>query len=184
MDFFENGFSLELLLGMLKRRAWIAAVLFSVILTVAVSMALFLPDLYKSSAVILVDGQQIPQEFVRATVTMALDRRLQTIGQEVQSRSRLEQLAEQFGLYSDLKAKGADGEVVAAAMRRDIEVSLKGAGNSGTVAFAIGYTSPEKQKVALVANALAEAYIAENEKMRVSVSHGTEEFLGQQLDVT
>lgn len=184
MNLFENGFSLEIAFGMLKRHAWTAAILFSVVLTMAVSLALFLPNLYSGSAVILVEGQQIPQEFVRATVTMALDRRLQTIGQEVLSRSRLEQLAGQMGLYVDLKEKGMDGEVIAAAMRQDIQVNLKGVGNSGTVAFVISYTSREPQKVALVANTLADIYIAENEKMRVAVSHGTEEFLRRQLEET
>ena len=185
MDLFANGIDLHLLIDMLRRRLWIAVILFSVIFTTIVSLIKFLPNIYTSSALILVEGQQIPQEYVRSTVTMGLERRLQTISQEILSRSRLEQLIEQFRLYADLKEQGNSGEVVAAAMRRDIGIEVRGrrSGIGGdTVAFEIRYTSPDPQKAMQVATALASLYIEENLKVRSEQSEGTSKFLRAELE--
>jgi len=47
----------------------------------------FLPSSNRSSALVLVDRQQVPEAFVRPTVTSGLETRLQTISQEVFSRA-------------------------------------------------------------------------------------------------
>ena len=65
MNLFPNGFSLELALAMLKRRLWLAIALFSIVLTIAGSLAVFLPNIYSATAVIMVEGQQVPTDFVR-----------------------------------------------------------------------------------------------------------------------
>jgi len=40
-----------------------------VVLVVAILVAVLLPSIYQSSSTILIEEQQIPQEFVRSTVT-------------------------------------------------------------------------------------------------------------------
>src|SRR5438034_7978020 len=45
---------------------------------------------YRSTALVLVDRQQVPETFVHPTVTSELETRLHTISQEILSRSRLE----------------------------------------------------------------------------------------------
>lgn len=188
MDVFANGFSFELLLNILRRRIWIAVVLFCAIFTTGVSLLLFLPNIYSAKAVILIEGQSIPSEFVRPTVTMGAERRLQSISQDLLSRSRLEKLTEEFGLYRDLKLKGTPGEGIAVAMRQDIGIqraSRGGAmGGSGgdTMAFEVSYTSPDPEKAMQIANQLASDYIEENMKIRERLSLGTTNFLQQQLD--
>jgi len=188
MDIFANGFSFELLLDILRRRIWIAIVLFCVILTAGVSFLLFLPNLYTAKAVLLVEGQSIPSDFVRQTVTMGVERRLQSISQDLLSRSRLEKLAEEFGLYRDLKQKGASGDDIAGAMRRDITIRNTSRGGTvggtggGTMAFEVSYTSPNPEGAMRVANKLASDYIEENMKIREQLSFGTTGFLQQQLD--
>jgi polysaccharide chain length determinant protein (PEP-CTERM system associated) len=188
MDLFANGFSLELFLNILRRHIWIAIVLFCVIFTAGVSLLLFLPNLYTAKAVLLVEGQSIPSEFVRQTVTMGVERRLQSISQDLLSRSRLEKLAEEFELYNDLKQKGASGDVIAGAMRRDINIrstsrgGIVGGSGGGTMAFEVGYTNPNPERAMQVANKLASDYIDENMKIREQLSLGTSAFLRQQLD--
>lgn len=188
MDIFANGFSLELLFDILRRRIWIAIVLFCVILTAGVSLLLFLPNVYTATAVLLVEGQSIPSDFVRQTVTMGVERRLQSISQDLLSRSRLEKLTEEFGLYRDLKQKGASSDDIARAMRRDIAIRNTSRGGTvggtggGTMAFEVSYTSPNPEGAMQVANKLASDYIEENMKMREQLSLGTTGFLQQQLD--
>ncbi|NOT54885.1 MAG: hypothetical protein HOP18_09795 [Deltaproteobacteria bacterium] len=187
MDLFANGFNLDLFLNILKRHIWIATVLFCLIFTTGTSFLLFLPNLYTAKAVLLVEGQSIPSEFVRQTVTMGVERRLQAISQDLLSRSRLEKLAEEFQLYDDLKQKGASGDVIAGAMRLDINIrnAVRGGnvgGSGGGMAFEVSYVSPDPEKAMQVANKLASDYIEENTKIRERLSLGTSGFLRQQLD--
>jgi polysaccharide chain length determinant protein (PEP-CTERM system associated) len=184
------GRALEAARDILRRRRWLAALTFGGALAAVLSVVLFLPDVYRSSATVLIDRQQIPDDLVRSTVTSDLEIRLHTISQEILSRSRLETLIERFGLYRDLRRKSPVEEVVER-MRDDISLQLlKGTdrggdrGERGTVAFKVSYTGSDPQKAALVANTLASFYIEENLKARERQAAGTAEFLRVQLEDT
>jgi polysaccharide chain length determinant protein (PEP-CTERM system associated) len=141
-----------------------------------------LPDLYQSTALVMIERQQVPEAFVRATVTSELEIRLHTISQEILSRSRLESLISRMGLYSDLRGKA---EEAVDRMRRDIRLELRGAdanrGNT-TTSFALSYRGRDPQTVATVTNTLASFYIEENLKARERQATGTAEFLKVQLN--
>jgi polysaccharide chain length determinant protein (PEP-CTERM system associated) len=175
---------LDALRAVIARRYPLALAVFAGAFAVAASVVAFLPDVYRSSATVLIERQQIPDELVRSTVTSQLEIRLQTISQEILSRSRLEPLIEQFGLYADLK-KRAPVEEVIERMRNDIRLDLKGGDrrrDSATVAFTLSYTGSDPEKVALVTNTLASYYIQENLKVRERQATGTAEFLRVQLE--
>jgi succinoglycan biosynthesis transport protein ExoP len=168
----------------LGRRGWLALLTFLGVATAVFSVVGFLPDVYRSSATVLIDRQQIPDELVRSTVTSNLEVRLHTITQEILSRSRLEALIERFGLYSQLRRRAPVEEVVQR-MRDDIRLELKSGerrGDRATVAFSISYVGADPQKVALVTNTLASFYIEENLKARERQAAGTAEFLRVQLE--
>ncbi len=182
MNPFANGITPELLLGMLKRRVWIAVSLFGLIMSATIGLVVVLPNIYTARALILVEGQQIPQDYVRSTVTMGVERRLQVISQEILSRSRLVQLVKQFDLYQDLRQKEIPEDMLAVAMRKDIAINIAAKGGQGdTVAFEISFTNPDPQKVMQVANTLASFYIDENLKVREQQALGTSEFLRAEL---
>jgi polysaccharide chain length determinant protein (PEP-CTERM system associated) len=178
---------LEEAFAVARRRGWLALIVFVVPFTIAASLAVFLPAIYRSSATVLVDRQQIPEAFVRPTVTSALETRLQTITQEVLSRSRLEQLITRFGLYPELR-KHASTEVLIERMRQDIQLEIKGVDprgrGSATVAFALSYRGPNPSTVAQVTNTIASFYIEENLRVREKQATGTAEFLKVQLQET
>src|SRR5882762_9423561 len=175
------------LLAVWRRRKYLALLTFAVPMAAGVSFVIFLPNIYKSTATVLVDRQQIPETFVRSTVTSALETRLQTISQEVLSRSRLEDLINRFGLYVDLR-KHAPLEEVIGRMRSDIKLELKSAELRGlreaTVAFTIAYQGSDPETVSVVTNTLASFYIEENVKARERQATGTAEFLKSQLGET
>lgn len=186
MDEFEsqsNGFqhSFEIL----KRRKWLALVSFMAALAAGVTIVTFLPEVYRSSATVLIERQQIPDELVRATVTSTLETRLYTISQQILSRSRLEPLISQFGLYTELQGK-LPTELIIDRMRKNIGLELRGGeqrrGNTTTVAFTISYSGRDAQKVAIVTNTLASFYIEENLKVREQQAVGTADFLRTQLE--
>ncbi len=177
-----RGGGLDRVWALWNRRKWLGIVVFLVPLTAATAMIMALPDLYQSSALVMVERQQVPESFVRATVTSELEIRLRTITQEILSRSRLESLINQMGLYPDLKNRGSSEEAVGR-MRRDIRLELLGAeaGRSTTTAFTLSYRGRDPQTVAVVTNTVASFFIEENLKARERQATGTAEFLKVQL---
>ena len=84
--------TLDLALAVLSRRKWLALIVLLLTLAGGVGVVAALPEIYKSTATVLIERQQIPDEFVQSTVTSTLETRLQTISQDILSRSRLEEL--------------------------------------------------------------------------------------------
>ena len=183
----QKSSGIDLALAVWSRRKWLVILPFAASMSGAVSLVTFLPNIYRSTATVLVDRQQIPETIVRSTVTSALETRLHTISQEILSRSRLEALINRFGLYGDLQ-KQLPFEEIIRHMRRDIKLELRSAEVRGlhdaTVAFTIAYQGSGPDTVALVANTLASFYIEENLKARERQATGTAEFLKVQLGET
>lgn len=181
-----RGSGYEAVRGVWRRRKWLALPVFAGVCTAVMSVAAFLPDVYRSAATILVERQKVPEAFVQSTVTSGIDSRLQTITQQILSRARLEGLIDRFGLYADMRQR-VPLEQVVERMRQDVRLELKGqqqnrAADSPTIAFTIGYSGHDPQAVAQVTNTLASFYIEENLKVREQQAAGTVEFLRVQLD--
>jgi polysaccharide biosynthesis transport protein len=178
-------FSVDAVLDVLRRRRWLAIAVLSLGLTATVSVVLFLPSIYTGRAFVLVEGQQIPENFVRSTVTTAVETRIYTLSREILSRQRLESLINTFNLYEDLRKRSSIEQVINQ-MRADIgieirNVDLRARQDSATVAFNLTYSAPDANKVATVTNALAGFYIEENLKARERQVAGTTEFVQAQL---
>src|SRR5258707_8823776 len=125
-----------------RRRRLLITFVFVAVLASAVTFALYLPDLYRSSAVLLVE-RPVPEVYVRPAVSGELESRLHVIKQEVMSRGRLTDLINRFDLYPDLRRQvPMDG--VLDQMRHDIDVELTGpeqvSGRKTTVSFKLRYT--------------------------------------------
>ena len=179
-----RGGGLDRVWALWNRRKWLGIVVFLLPLTAATAVIMALPDLYQSTALVMIERQQVPEAFVRSTVTSELEIRLHTISQEILSRSRLESLVTRMGLYSDLKGPGA-AEAAVDRMRRDIRLDLRSADatrGGTTTSFALSYRGKDPQTVAVVTNTLASFYIEENLKARERQATGTAEFLKVQLN--
>jgi len=177
---------LETVLEIWSRRKRVALMVFAAFFAAAASLTVSLPDLYRATATVLVETRQVSETLVQPTLTAELETRIQTIRQEVMSRTRLWNLITQFDLYQNLKKKGVPFDKIIDQMRRDIDLELKGvepqaSGRSPTIAFEIGYSGRDPQIVASVANLLASFYISENTKIREGQAVRTAEFLKAQL---
>lgn len=183
----QKGVAVERLRSAWGRRKWLAVLVFLLPSVAAASVIFALPTFYRSTALVLVERQQVPEAFVPATVTSELETRLHTISQEILSRSRLEALITRFGLYPGLRKQEPTEEIVER-MRKDFKLELKTTDTKGrpsaTTAFALSYRGPDPRTVALVTNTLASMYIEENLKLRERQSAGTADFLKVQLGET
>jgi polysaccharide chain length determinant protein (PEP-CTERM system associated) len=161
------------------RRIWYIVIPFTVIMIAATLYAFYLPKMYRATTLVLVTRQKVPESFVRPTVTSKIEDRLQLIGQEIMSRTRLEQVIAEFKLYSE-EAKSLSQEEITELMRKNIQVELKG--KEGF--FTISYIGKDPRIVTMVTNKLASRFIEENLKLREQQAQGTSDFLSVELNAT
>ena len=160
------------------------------ILLLAVIIAFALPPIYLSQSTILIEGQQIPEEYVQSTITGYVEERIHMITQQIMSRTRLMEIVNQFNLYPDLKAKYTTGDIIQK-MREDIELETisadvmdkkSGRATTATIAFNLSYEGKNPPIVQKVANRLASLYLEQNLKTREQQASETTDFLQQELD--
>jgi len=163
-------------LDIARRRIWLIIIPFVLVSTATAIVAKRTPNLYRSETVILVVPQRIPESYVRSTITSRIEDRLQSIGQQILSRTRLERIILDFDLYAGDR-RTAPMENVVEIMRRDIEVeTVKGD------AFKVTYVSGDPKAAMEVTNRLASLFIEENRRDREVLADGTNQFLESQLE--
>ena len=167
------------------RRKTLGILVFALVLAGSLSLVSSLPSIYRSTATVLVDRRDVAEAFARGAVTGELETRLETISQEVLSRSRLEELIKRFDLYPEMRKRGP-AEAAIDQMRRDIRREVKATepssgSRSATISFSLGYRGREPETVARVTNALASLYVEENMRLRERQATGTAQFLRSQL---
>ena len=108
----EKSFNIHDYIEILLRRIWYIVIPFVIVLAGACIYAFTSHKEYRASTLILVTPQKVPEAFVRPTVTSKIEDRLQSISQEIMSRTRLERVIQEFNLYSDLRNKAPMAVVV------------------------------------------------------------------------
>lgn len=169
-----------------RRKRLLVIVIFCGIMLTLLPVFLLKP-VYKSTATILIESQEIPKEFVRSTVTGYIEERLQSITQIALNRANLLGMVEQFNLYNDRRASLTNEELVEL-MRKDIEMTpiqadVMGTGGmpvSATIAFSLSYKSKTPRNALNTTNALVSLFLEENYKNRESRAMTTFGFLEKQ----
>jgi protein tyrosine kinase modulator len=175
----ENGIlNLRDYLAIARHRAAVILLTTMAVTTIVVMVVKRMPNLYRAETMILVDPQQVPNNYVASTVSTNISDRLSTIQQEVTSPSRLKRLIDSMHLGNP--GNKSEQEVIAS-MQRAITVQVVEQGGRGLSAFRVGYSGRDPVEVAAVANRLAEVFISENLKARERQSYGTAEFLDDEL---
>src|SRR5512138_3726069 len=113
----------EDVLQILKSRIWVLLLPFAVIAAATAVWVHRLPDQYRSETVILVVPQRVPESYVRSTVTTRVEDRLQSLVQQILSRTRLERIIQDFNLYAT-ERRTAIMEDIVQRMRSDISIQV------------------------------------------------------------
>ncbi len=174
----------------LKRRKWVWFISAGVLLTIALAVAALWPPSYRSFATILIERQEIPQDFVRTTVTTFADQRLAAIRQQVMTTANLIQVINKYDLYAEERAKHPIEQVV-----RDMSEAIgmdtvsaevldprTGRASEVTIAFTVSYRHESPTVAQRVANELTSLYLNENLKARTQLTEQTSKFLSDEAD--
>jgi polysaccharide chain length determinant protein (PEP-CTERM system associated) len=166
----------EEVLAIAWHRKWLITVPFVVAVVCTALVAHSLPRRYRSETVILVVPQRIPESYVKSTVTTHVEDRLSSLREQILSRSRLERVIQDFGLYAELQRTAVMEDVVAA-MRQDIDLKVEH-GDS----FRVSFISDVPATAQKVTQRLASLFIEENVRERTSQAEGTNQFLDSQME--
>jgi polysaccharide chain length determinant protein (PEP-CTERM system associated) len=141
-----------------------------------------LPPRYKSNTLILVEQPTMPKNYVLPNINDDLQARLQSITQQILSRTRLLTIIDKMNLYGG-KSSGATEDQKVAMMRKDIDIELvHDQHNEEITAFKINYSAHDPHLAQQVTTALTDLFITENLKVREAQSEGTTKFIEDQLE--
>ena len=164
-----------------RRRRWILSTFcFVTLATILVSFVM--PAQYKSEATILVEQQQVPETYVKPTSTTNLLQTLQSMTQDILSRTRLLQIIDEFNLYSSERKRLGPDELVAL-MKKNIEIEPLGENQDrrSANAFRISFIAGNRSIAQAVVSRLTSLFIVENLKTREDQAKTTTLFLEDQL---
>lgn len=171
--------------GMLRRR-WLLIVLPA--LAGAVSgygLTRILPKRYTSQALMLVERQQVPNDFVQPVITEDLNARIANIEEQTLSRTRLQPLIERYGLFKkDAGQKSMDDLVLVlqkAVTLTPVEPVVR-AKEPIIPGFYLSVTLDNPRIAQQVCADITSMFIDEDIRQRERSAEGTTNFLQTQLD--
>lgn len=169
-------------LGLARRHAWHFLVPFFFGWLIVWSASWFMPSVYRSGTLILVEEPTVPQQFVMTNVAGDLQNRLNSITQQILSRTRLLHIIEQFDLYGKDRQHVSPDDLVER-MRKDIEIELvRSPDRQQLTSFNIYYSARDPHTAQQVTSELSNLFISENLEVRQQQSENTTRFLEEQLD--
>jgi polysaccharide chain length determinant protein (PEP-CTERM system associated) len=176
--------------AIVKRRRWALIVPALAVFLLSVVVIMVWEPVYRSTSTILIEEQEIPREYVMATVTSYAEQRLQSINQRIMSSSRLLEIINRFNLYADKRNRFTTEEIVENMRKKDIKFSTitadivdprSGVVKPATIAFSLSYEGKNPLVVQQVANVLASLYLEENIRVVQQQTTSTSKFLEDEM---
>jgi protein tyrosine kinase modulator len=171
-------------LAMLRRR-WVLIVVLAVIgPPLAYGVSLLLPNRYKSQTLVLIQPPTVPVTIVPQVDATDISQRLASMQQQILSRTRLEPIIRQFGLYSrDISRVPMDDLV--ARLQKAIEVipiqPMAETRTNNLPGFYVNVTLDKARAAQAVCNAVTSMFIEENLRLHERQLEQTTDFLSEQL---
>jgi polysaccharide chain length determinant protein (PEP-CTERM system associated) len=167
-------------IAILKRRRWVLLVPALVLPFVGLGVTFLVQPHYISQTLVLVEQQQIPDDYVKPIVSQDWNARLASMKEQILSRSLLQPVIERFGLYADRKLPMEE--------RLDLTrkaISIKPihseAGTNGLPGFFIAFTASQPRLAQQVCGEVSSLFVRENLRVREQTAEGTTVFLEGQL---
>jgi polysaccharide chain length determinant protein (PEP-CTERM system associated) len=177
----SEGIDFEHYLALGRRRVWyFLPPLFLGWLVVWVA-SWVMPSVYRSSTLILVEQPTVPQQYVVSNINGSIENRLDSITQQILSRTRLLRIIEKLNLYANERGRVSADELVER-LRNDIEIELVRSGKNELTSFNVYYSARDPHIAQEVTSELTSLFISENLEIRQQQSENTTKFLTSQLE--
>jgi len=171
----ERTYTVDELLGAVKRRWRWMAVVAAAVFAVAALVIARLPNEYRARALVMVEPLHPHPDLVVPVISRTLDERVKSVRSQVYARQLMATAIEELKLYSQVREKdGMDAAVDA--LRNDTEVH-----GEGDDAFSITVRSRDAAVAAKTANRLSELFIEGNLQVRAGQVARTRDVIAQQL---
>jgi uncharacterized protein involved in exopolysaccharide biosynthesis len=186
----DDGARLLERIAVLRRRLPLVLGTFATLASLTLLAAFLWPPTFQSTGIVLIEQQEVPEEFVRSAVTSYADQRVKMISQRVMTTANLLEIIRKYDLYSD-RQRREPREKLLERMRDDIGLEMisadvvdpvQGRATKATIAFAVSYRSGDAERAAKVANELTTLYLNENVETRKQLAADTAQFLRQEAE--
>jgi polysaccharide chain length determinant protein (PEP-CTERM system associated) len=164
------------------RSRWLIVVPLVTCSFAALVVSAILPDVYESDMLVQIIPQRVPDSYVRSTVTLKAEDRINAVAQQVMSRTQLEQMIRELDLYRQERTQFPMEDVVEK-MRSAIVIDLvRRSGNMSPVdAFHVKFRYNDAAMATRVTQRLGTLFIDHNARDRGTLAEATNAFLETQL---
>jgi len=172
-------------LEIFRRRWWLVTVLALIGTGAGYGLAHFLPKRYTSQTLVLVEQPTVPGDYVKPVITQDVNQRLATMQQQILSRTRLEPVIQQFGLFPE-DIKQLSMEDLVQRLREAISVTpiraMSGTEGRQLPGFNISVVYDDARLAQQICSTITSMFMEENLKLRQQLSEQTTQFLSKQLE--
>jgi polysaccharide chain length determinant protein (PEP-CTERM system associated) len=155
-------------------------ILLSLLLAVTAAYPFYLniPKIYQSSASIIFKEQQVNPSRLSPDEGMQLREMVNTVTQQVLSRTNLEKIIKDFDLYAEMRQIVPIDDIIEKMRIDDIKVDM---GREMGNVFSVSFKGKDPQTVVRVTNELAAKFIEENLRVRGERAQETAKYIKDEL---
>lgn len=185
----DNQIELNDIKGFIRRRRAIFIITFLFALLCSITIAFTLPVKYRSLAILQIEDQEIPEEYIENTLPTYVEERLKKIKRQISSFDQLSTIIKKYDLYKDNETSFS---MINAVKRMEKAINLEiqsadvtnrrtGRTISMAIAFSLSYEGADPEKVKKVTDVLARLFLEEDKKIKERVTSSTISFFEDQL---
>ncbi len=185
-DLDEGPSLLKHLPAIAKQRKWYLIVPTLLLTLAGVAAAFLLPTVYRSTAILLVESPQLPEEVAGTTSSDVIDQRIAKVRQQVLSRPDLIEMIQRLDVYGKERVSKPLSEVIET-LRESVrfapvssEIQQRGNGKSSTIAFSVSFDYADPVKAQAVAQDVVEHILQIDSTKNAEQAANTVQFLTDQ----
>jgi len=166
--------NLAKILDIARRRRDLIIATFIVVFFCSFYLAMALPDIYRSTSVILFSPQELPKSYIESTINMAMEDRLISVTRDILRRPQLEKIIRRFKLYASGGQRNLTMKKRVRKIRKNIEIEPD---EEDANLFYLSFDARNPLIAQEVAEILASAFMGETLKLREEQAVGTTVFM-------